>query len=207
MPQLPREVADGAWSLATNHDRARAAAHEAGHALVCAAVRDDLLEQSAQVQRRAFNGSLGNCAFRLDLPQGLLQDRRLVEWRMLLALAGMSAEMALHGTAALGAADDNRTWLERARLYLANFERGVFYDPPGSDLEAVRNERRLEALRDEQCALLTRFFSMNLGVLRDLAAVLFERGRLDRGALMPFLERVELPIDFPTPDQAEAEEI
>ena len=60
--------------------------------------------------------------------------------------------------------------------------------------------RELNALKQQQCALLATFFELNDAVLRELSAAAQEKRTLRRDDLLPFFARVRFPEGFPRPD-------
>ena len=181
----------------TTHDNRATATHEAGHALIHAAL--DYLPHGfvAVVERNDRENSLGHVS---AVNEGhLLTSRVFAEWKMLMLLGGLAAEKALLGGETLGGSSDYRMWLATVQPYLANGTRGAFHYPPVSTEEIAFNSTVIERVQREHEATLAVFFEMNADVLRDLADALLERRRLDVEALTPFMERARLPDGFPKP--------
>lgn len=183
-------------SLPTGRDRDHAAAHEAGHIMVYAALEELPAGLCVELHDSAQpDGSLGFAGCWSSDHQ--LPLRSFVEWRMVVDLAGQVAEQQLLGEATLGAIQDHEVWLKRARGYLSLQIRGSFYARPQNAFEQARNDDALEALRREQLDLLKGFFSQNAALLSEIAGALAEQGRMGLDDLRPLLARVILPEGFP----------
>jgi len=192
-------LSSGGASKPTARDNRYAAAHEAGHALLYAALGDRL---PTDVKLVINNHSDGRCAvgFITDVPsQHQLAEKSFVEWYMLVFLAGKLGEEFIHGGSTLGSRSDYLRWLGLARSYLANHYRGIYYVEPQNMLEQKQNEDKLEALRTEQLAMLGSFFNSNADVFKELVGTLLEKREMGRDDLIPFLGRVKLPLNFPLP--------
>ncbi len=196
---MPMHAVTAARSASlTARDERYVAAHEAGHALVYAALRalpDDIRLEVGQ--ETPGSRTLGSVTARLT--EHCLDDRSFAEWRMMSCLAGTVGEWVMLGEPTLGGIDDQQRWVSLARQYLANQFRGMYYAAPGNLFEHARNEAQLAALRAEQLEMLHRLFEMNTPVLRELAAQALQMRSLARDDLLPFLSRVRLPERFPTP--------
>lgn len=188
----------GISRMPTVRDNQYTAAHEAGHALVYAALgRLPPNLKLAINDRPDHRGALG---FVTGIrSQHQLDQQTFAEWYMLVFLAGKMGESELLGESTLGSCNDHARWLNVARQYLANHCKGMFYAEPQNEFEQQRNEAKLEALQAEQMALLSRLFDMNADILKALAAFLLEKRSLTRNELIPFLSQVQLPPEFPMP--------
>lgn len=198
--RLPRASPffDTGW---TERDHRFIAAHEAGHALVYAAlgglppgvraIADERLDQHGEDELFAAVTAI-HCGHRFP-------DRRFVEFGMLVHLAGKMGELRIMGEATLGSSDDYDRWVREAKCYLANHHRGMYYPVPQNALEQQVNDERLSALKAEQWALLGQMFDLNALLFSELADALRQKRRLSRDELIPFLARAELPSDFPRP--------
>lgn len=182
----------------TARDNRYTAAHEAGHALVYAALGHLPHDVKAVINDRPdHNGFTG---YVTAIHQGhQLDQKTFAEWVMLVFLAGKLGEERMMGESTLGSSNDHARWLKLARRYLANHYRGIFYDEPQNRFEQEHNEAKLEALQDEQLAMLRMLFDVNAEVFKHLADTLLERRIMDGDDLMPFLSRVKLPDGFPLP--------
>lgn len=184
----------------SSRDNRYIAAHEAGHALVYAALGNDLPADTRLV--------INNYSVDKQAPLGFitgvsrkhcLNEKTFAEWEMLILLAGKSGEVVMYGSSVLGSDSDYMKWLNVARGYLANYYRGIYYVVPQNKFEQEQNEVKLEALRYEQLAMLNTLFDMNINVFRHLANTLLEARTMDRNNLISFLSRVNLPEGFPLP--------
>ena len=99
----------------SDQDLAYIAAHEAGHALVYAALGAIPPNLRVEVKSDACPTfqSMGSISFVQSRHR--LESRTLVEWRMLVYLAGQQAEVFVLGQSSLGAAQDHARWLECAK--------------------------------------------------------------------------------------------
>ncbi len=183
---------------ATARDTRYIAAHEAGHALVYAALgglpADVRLVVNEQADER---GALGFVTG-ISNPHRL-EEKSFAEWYMLVLLAGKLAEATLQGSSTLGSSNDHMRWLATARNYLASHYRGMFYLEPQNKFEQEQNEAKLEALQAEQLTLLRNLFDLNAVVFKQLADTLLEKRELGRDDLIPILGLVVLPEGFPLP--------
>ncbi|MDL5034276.1 hypothetical protein QRD43_20410 [Pelomonas sp. APW6] len=201
---LHPRLAGGADGLASLMQRQRPSAlddrstavHEAGHAMVHAALEELPSEFEMVMGQDLDTGSLGFVTGLVD-GENLLVRRSFAEWRMLMLLAGMAAEKALLGCETLGGVSDYRMWMATASVYLANGVKGVFFSEPRGADQLMMNKVALGQLQRDQEALLAEFFEMNIDVLTELANQLMAHRRLDAGALEPFLARVKFPDAFP----------
>jgi hypothetical protein len=182
----------------TPRDRSYVAAHEAGHALVYAALGG--LPAPWQLAIHTHADTSGILGFVSGFRSGnQLEDRTFAEWKMLVLLAGQAGELAMQGDTTLASADDHARWMKVAGAYLAHHHRGVFYARPQSQVEAMQNEVKMEALRREQEEILKAFFAANAPVHTGLAKALLARGTLTREQVVPFLQLVRFPDGFPLP--------
>jgi hypothetical protein len=183
---------------ATARDNRYTAAHEAGHALVYAALGG--LPVDVKLAVNDFSDGRGVLGFVTGITsQHHLDERSFAEWYMLVFLAGKLGETVMYGESTLSSSNDHLRWLGVARRYLANHYRGIYYDEPQNEFEQKQNEAKLEALQTEQLALLSRLFDLNTEAFNELAASLLEKRTLARHDLIPFLSRVQLPPEFPLP--------
>ncbi|EBU2048086.1 hypothetical protein CTO56_18290 [Salmonella enterica] len=185
---------------ASSQDRRFIAAHEAGHALICAACLpypDDLTVVVKDSPDTVFFGAMGYV--RKAQYQHLILDKEYAEWEMLISLAGTAGERASTGRETLGAVSDLSSWRKVATTYLSCLQRGMFYNPPSDRLEIEQNEAQLVRLREEQEVLLAQFFELNHDVHARLTQRLFDDGSLKGVQLHPYFEAVRFPPGFPRP--------
>jgi hypothetical protein len=180
------------------NDNKTIAAHEAGHALLHAALAALPTDFVAVMEQNHDTGSLG---FVTGVNDGehMLTRRTFAEWRMLVLLAGMAAEKALLGSETLGGSSDYRMWVAMAHTYLSNGIKGLFYSEPLGTVQVMFNKISLDNLQREQEALLAEFFAINLDVLTEVADTLVAHRRLEVEALTPFMRRIRFPKGFPHP--------
>lgn len=187
-----------AMGAPTERDGQYIAAHEAGHALVYAALgalpADIKLVLNEKADARGALGFITNVKVPHRLPEA-----RFVEWYLHMLLAGKAGEAAVHGTATLGGAKDHQRWLREATTFLASQENGVFYVNPQSKLELEHNEAKLDALKAQQQETLRRFFAVNADIHQALAQDLREQRTMEREALLPYLSRVKMVAGMPLP--------
>lgn len=181
----------------SERDRKSIAAHEAGHALLYAAVKDALPESFHVCirDRMELSGSLGYVSG-LELQDCLLY-RTESEWEMLVLLAGKLGELSVNRYDSLGATGDMKRWFELAIPYLSNQYQGVFYPHPACEQQEINNQNQINALKKNQTQLLTRFFCINGALLKEMTAALLEKNILKRNEVMAFLDRVTFPEGFP----------
>lgn len=181
----------------TERDTRYTAAHEAGHALVYAALGRLPAEVKVAINDRpGADGVLGFVTGIHDRHR--LPEKTFAEWRMLELLAGKMGESTL-GETTLSGSNDHLQWYNLACLYLSNHCRGLFYAEPQNRFEWEQREAKLEALHREQLRTLKSLFDLNAEVFRQLADALLERRTLARDDLIPFLVCVKLPEGFPRP--------
>lgn len=176
------------------------AAHEAGHALVFAALGQAYLPSTFRVQvRYRMNeaGSLGAVSAYVD--GNLLQERVFAEWFMMVLLAGQIGEALLCGKYTLGSTSDNNQWIHEAKTVLSGQYYGLFYTDPQNAFEHSHNQQMLLDLHGAQSQTLRQFFQMNADVHQVLAETLRASRTLSREALLPLLEKVRFPEGFPLP--------
>ncbi|WP_169577705.1 hypothetical protein [Sinimarinibacterium sp. CAU 1509] len=191
-------VTAGPVETPTERDIQYAAAHEAGHALVYAALGRLPSDVMVVLHARSDAGGVLGCVSAIrDTHQ--LTEKAFAEWYMLVFLAGQLGESVLRGESTLGGSSDHQRWLEVARIYLSNHYRGVYYVAPQSMFEQAQNDAKLESLKVEQVAALRKFFDLNYEVFKQLADRLLEARLMGREQLIPFLRRVQLPPGFPLP--------
>jgi len=189
-------VIDEPWYLRST------AAHEAGHMLVCAALRQTPQDITLRLERRGNTAGYIKPGFGIDLnAPRFCNDLVCIRWLMLLLQAGAVAERHLTGRDGFGASNDNRHWLTCAHMYLSNqYGDTIYYAGPGDEQEQAHNVRELNKLKWQQRTLLQTFFDLNDAVLRELSTAAQEKRTLRRDDLLPFFARVQFPEGFPRPD-------
>lgn len=178
-------------------DRRHTAAHEAGHALVYAALGRLPLDAQIVIHDQPNSGIAGYV--RATVLEDRLLDSVMIEWNMLVLLAGKIGETVIHGVSTLGSERDHQHWLSYARTYLSNHYHGVFFNEPKDSFEQASNIAKLDALQVKQTALLNTFFEMNAEVHQQFTDEILKVRTMDRDAIITFLSRVKLPDEFPRP--------
>lgn len=182
----------------TPRDRRYTAAHEAGHALVYAALGG--LPANIRLVIKDQADASGTLGFVTGIASDhRLQERTFAEWHMLVLLAGQLGEQIMHGNSTLGSASDHMRWLDTAKRYLSNQYHGVFHIQPRSALEQEQNDAKLELLRTQQIGLLQAFFELNQEVHRQLTDLLLDKKMLGHDELSPLLDLAVFPEGFPMP--------
>ncbi len=182
----------------TERDNRVTSVHEAGHALVYAALRFLPNEVKIVLHDQSKLGVLGYVS--AVEWKHLLTSRTFAEWEMLLFLGGQVAEEVLLGKASLGSRSDMVYWEVRAKSYLSNGFGFTYFNHPDTQLEVGQNQLSLDVLRDNQRTLLKKFFDENRQVLDELAFTVAEKRELTKSDLTPFLARVQFIDGFPKPN-------
>lgn len=194
-------MAAGVIAKPTARDNRYTAAHEAGHALVYAAL--GTLPEDVKLAVNDHSDESGVLGFVTGITsKHHLDEKSFAEWYMLVFLAGKLGESFMYGESTLGSSNDHQRWLGVARSYLANHYRGMYYLDPQNKFEQEQNEAKLEALQAEQLAVLRTLFDMNTKVFTQLANTLLEMRTMGRNDLVHFLSDVNLPDGFPIPFEA-----
>ena len=188
-------MASTLFSQMTAHDTRHVAVHEAGHALLYAALGS--IPSNIKVSVGAFEDSLGR--INTIRSQHQLNTPAYVEWLLLTYLAGREAERSLCGVATLGSANDLSHWFDVASAYLENQCGELYFTSAKTPEEERHNTLTLTRLMTQQTQQLHQFFALNAKVLADLAATLEHKKCLDHDGLVQVLAQVQLPAEFPRP--------
>lgn len=180
----------------SDRDIEQIAAHEAGHVLVYAAF--GCLPPYLEV---AINDDGQNS---LGYTKGLTSDdnlhkQTLMEWRMVLLLAGQFGQSFIFFENTGGSESDYSKWMFVAKKYLSNGFDGVFYIDPQNKFEQELNEDKLERLQLKQKTQLNDLFSQNEDLFKELCSELVKKKIMNRADLTPYLSQVVIPKDFPLP--------
>lgn len=181
----------------TMRDDQATARHEAGHALLHAALPNLPSHFEVVMKHNEKTGSLGFVTAAWEV--NMLTTRIFSEWKMLMLRGGMAAEQSLEGGVTLGGSSDYQKWISEAHDYLSNGFRGPYYADPLTPEHTRLNHQTLDNFQRYQDAILAEFFLLNEAVLTDLSQCLIDRRRLDADSLKPFIDRVSFPVDFPRP--------
>lgn len=174
----------------TESEVRRTAVHEAGHALLYAAmpslpenfVVKVFWDLGPNDRYRGFVRSAANCQ--------TAQVESVSHWKMLFDLAGTVAEKIVYGVRADGAIEDNTRWTRAAQEYLACGYGEVYFEEPATELEAECNQRALNRLKSAHYEVLETFLDANRALLDELAERLLTVGELDHKGIAPYLARV-----------------
>lgn len=181
--------------LCTSEDIHIASIHEAGHALVLAALPNLPDGFSMKALPQPDKGRLGSITS-VDW-SGILRPKDFLQVRLLCLLAGQQAEQFIFNEYFDGAQRDLRYWQKEAKEYLKSGLGGLYFAPIEDDYEAEQNRLTLERLKNEQNDLLQQFFKANHKVLQNLARELQAKGKLSKADVEPFLARVQFIDGFP----------
>ncbi|KWN06350.1 hypothetical protein WT83_27080 [Burkholderia territorii] len=174
----------------TESEVRRTAVHEAGHALLYAAmpslpenfVVKVFWDLGPNDRYRGFVRSAANCQ--------TAQVESVSHWKMLFDLAGTVAEKIVYGVRADGAVEDNTRWTRAAQEYLACGYGEVYFEEPATELEAECNQRALNRLKSAHYEVLETFLDANRALLDELADRLVTDGELDHKGIAPYLAQV-----------------
>ncbi|WP_321146449.1 hypothetical protein [Providencia alcalifaciens] len=174
------------------------AVHECGHALVYALqnTHPEIMRMGLTQESRGNELRLGYMESNVALDGRATRDQ--LYWRMLLALGGSAAELAVYGKQYEGALEDMRTWQEQAGRYLQNGFGQVLMCDDGHDDSLRHNIAAFNALHAEQVTIVNRFMRDNVTLLTEMATELRHLGALDKQAITSFLGRVSISVDVPT---------
>ncbi|QUY45454.1 hypothetical protein [Acaryochloris marina] len=192
------KTAEKKWEprLCTSKDISVTCIHEAGHALVYAALpnipEQFRMKALPQSDGRGRLGSITSVEW-----NGILRPKDFILIQLLMLLAGQQAEKCIFNEIFDGAHSDLRHWQQEAKNYLMLGFGGIYFSPIEDDYEAEQNRLTLEKLREEQSDLLLKFFKLNQQVLEDLAKELQAKGRLLKDDVEPFLAQVQFVDGFP----------
>lgn len=171
--------------------------HEAGHALFFACLKP-YPHNMKMVVRGDYDDT------RLGYVTGLGEfemspTKSMMEWSMMRYLAGDRATVLFTGDSVSGAGSDHQKWLVRAEQYLEEQYRGTYYAKPKTILEQQANNLLLNQLRDDQIRIVDAFLAANEVVIHDMVGEVLscDDMKLDRKALAPFMDRVELTSAIP----------
>ncbi len=189
-------VAQGQPAL-SEQDRARVAAHEAGHLLVFAAMERLPEGMEALVfERRDKDGNLGGVTD-VDMGPNLLGGESVMYWMMCVLLAGRLAEARVFGDPSTGSRNDLERWQRLATEYLGAQASPRIVLSPQTESEVKLNMAELQALAREQEAVLNELFALNRDRYERLCEVLESERKLSRERIEELLAEVELPEGLP----------
>lgn len=112
----------------------------------------------------------------------------------------LDCEKTVLGKSILGCGSDMMKWVENARFFLHNHNKGIFFNQPENDFEADCNLKKFNELKLEQVAMVDEFLQMNEEILTELQSEIFVKKDLAVEDLRPYLNRVLFPKGFPQPN-------
>lgn len=182
----------------SDRDVSVAAAHEAGHALLHAALLP--VPTDIKISLGSSNGTHGVLAFVVaGTRENRLPSKEFAHWEMLTYLAGTVAESFVFNQQSMGATGDHRQWINVAIQYLTCFGDDVFVADATSELDIKYNRALLRELREAHIYQLAEFFRLNRGVLHELRERLMGQHKLVHEEIKDLFDRVEFPEGFPRP--------
>lgn len=180
--------------------RYRTAVHEAGHALMLAALPPSAdLALVIRTEEERFLNSAGERQLgvvKAAIPDKHARTEEGLVFRMRLALAGMVAERLVFGQATLGSSSDQETWMVVADLYLKNGFAGPYHGHERGRLTSEQrrsNQAALHALHAQHVAEVRGFLAQHLSLVFDMAQKAVTQGTLNQEELAVFFTKVRLP--------------
>ena len=180
------------------HDVRAIAVHEAGHALLYAALRPLPVYVTVTLYDRPGRDDVLGDVTKIIYPHQL-EDLTFLRWQMLMLLAGQAAEQALLSEETVGPVQDLAQWTELAQDYLMLCRGEVFFAKPANEYQAMLNQRLLTRALTLQRLQVRAFLSINRSVLDDLANEIELHKRLSARELQSLFAGVQIPASFPTP--------
>ena len=121
------------------------------------------------------------------------------EWSMATLLVGKIAETLLCSESEIvNATHNHHQWFVLAKNYLSATDKTYTIEPQ-NESETRHNEAKLKALEFKQINQLEHILKDNINILKAVADELFNKKRLNKSEIQPFLNRVRLPENFPRP--------
>ncbi|WP_288350530.1 hypothetical protein [uncultured Thalassospira sp.] len=178
----------------SKRDSQTVAIHEAGHALMFAAV--DEIPGYVEIITKPSELSLG-----ATIGSGLKHQvaaSNEYHWAMLCCLAGQAAEKFKLGVIHDGSHRDYEHWMDAAKRFLGQQPDQIFYPTPTNPLEIEHNNQALRGLREHHFSLLEQYFLLNSDVFDSLCETLHRQKHVKASQLRQLLSPVQLPDGFPT---------
>lgn len=165
-------------------------AHEAGHALMLAALQPRPTEMRAFVigERGPLDSVLGSVQSNLSPQPG---NEPFLRWAMFMCLAGTEAECLVTGIRLEGSGEDVAKWGHFARQYLASGFGEVYFSDAESDADVRLNGYALNRLQEQHREALRAFLQANQQLLAEVTEAITTRKELGTRELTPFLDRVQ----------------
>ncbi|SHN43022.1 Peptidase family M41 [Duganella sacchari] len=169
----------------------RSAIHEAGHALFYAAL-DPLPPNLRACVAQTMGADDTMAGFvAADRKKSSNHTANYLEWRMLMALAGVEAEYVVYDDPGQGGAGDYENWQEAAKTWLKKGHGESYYLNPKSNAEAASNRDVLTRLRFAQIATVRAFLRDHEQLLQSMADEIRKRECSELEALRPYLVQVD----------------
>jgi len=182
----------------TAQDSKYAAAHEAGHVLIYAALGYLPEQITVAIQDNNKDDNFIGYVSALN-SKHRLDEAAYYKWFMLVLLAGKIGEKTILEKNTLGNTNDHDRWTDMAKTYLSNHFNGVYYSEVSNQYEQEANDSKINALQGNQTAMIEAFFSLNTETYQSLYLELLDKKSLDREGLLPFMKKITIPDDFPMP--------
>lgn len=169
----------------------RTAVHEAGHALLYAALPELPAKMTVTVLAKISMTDVYRGSVASDWDWTEAETESAMRLRMLIDLGGTVAEQVVFGERADGAGGDNERWTVVAERYLACGFGEPYFGPPANASQTEHNRLVLGALKSAQYSALIEFCQLNRAVMDDMTERLVETSQLDRADVAQLLERVQ----------------
>lgn len=186
----------------TQSDRLFVAYHEAGHAMVHAAlgcIHPEFCIQGAskELPETYRTGVLGYVVG--PRQNNRLEDSRYMSWYMVMLLAGSQSELYFLDSCSSGSGQDIGRWQTTAINYLSNNTERLFYIDADSNIKAEHNAAMLTELIRHHRALLDAFFDFNQQLFHDMACELMAKEKITAKRSIDYFKKVQFPDGFPMP--------
>ncbi|OSQ45658.1 hypothetical protein [Thalassospira alkalitolerans] len=178
----------------SKRDNETVAIHEAGHAMMFAAV--DEIPGYVEIIAKPSEFGLGATVGTGLKHQAAASNE--YQWAMLCCLAGQAAEKFKLGIIHDGSQQSYEHWMDAAKRFLSQQPGQIFYPAPTNTLEIEHNNQALCELRERHLSLLEQYFSLNSAVFDSLCETLHKQKHVKAGKLRKLLAPVQLPDGFPT---------
>ena len=172
--------------------------HEAGHALVIAAIPGALriVASVSAYQYMRDDGTQGQVQW-VPTDLKMIGTEDYMSIRMLVGLGGLMAERHVFGEHGNGGNSDLENWISEAKAFHRVGFGGFYYVKPENGHEQHHNTKVLATLRRRHSLLLTEFMIMNETLLEELSDRLMEQTALSGDQLEELLVKVKFPRGFP----------
>lgn len=163
-----------------NSDQYRTSVHEVGH-LICYG----LLRKIPSINVKIIDTK--NCFFireylgYVEVSDDIVSSKTksLLEWEMVMLLAGKELENYIMGDSGSGSKGDFNKWNRIAHEYLSLGFGEIYYDKPKNNNERKLNHITLSNLKREQERKLSIFFQHNDKEIRNIVDILYKEKKLN----------------------------